>query len=290
MKKQISYLLSTNYAGSHFLSLQLASHSRCISTSELHHFRKDTWHRACHLCPIDDECPVFKGVLNSDPSEFYNKIFENIATFDPQIQTLIDNSKKPRWAKKFLDRPEFEQKYIHLIRDPRALARRWMLTHDSKKQQRKVRITTARHCWKHAPCILTQDEPNVYIWKWLYENQRITNFLQDNNLNFKLITYHDLVFNTDEVLTGLMNWIGYDYEPKQKDYWNFTHHCSVKPEYMKPPADDKKRFDQRWKTFLDGKSQEKILLHPHIQAYIQRMGLYLDPEVGLIRNDKNKKR
>lgn len=39
-KKQIVYILSTNYAGSHFLALMLASHSRCASVGEVHQLRK----------------------------------------------------------------------------------------------------------------------------------------------------------------------------------------------------------------------------------------------------------
>jgi hypothetical protein len=283
MDKQIVYVLSTNYAGSHFLALQLGSHSRCASIGELHHFRRnDTRFKACFLCEIDDKCPIFTGINQEPISRYYERIFENLAVYDSSISTVIDNSKKVRWASRFVEMPGFTQKYIHIIRDPRALVRRWMLTFDTPSVKRKMRVKTARRCWRNALDILTGDEPNIYIWHWLYQNMQITDFLNRNRLNVRLVTYHDLVFKTDEVLDDLMKWLGYAYEPSQKEYWNFTHHGSVKPQYMKAPENSDKLFDQRWKTFLGEETQSKIFHHPKVNRYLDSLGLAFDPDKGLL--------
>ena len=285
MAKQIVYILSTNYAGSHFLALQLGSHSRCASIGELHHFRrKNTPHRACFACPADEECPVFSGLKGKAVKDFYSTIFSNLEVFDPKISAVIDNSKKVRWASRFLDTPGYTRKYIHLIRDPRALVRRWMISFD-RPTKKKMRIKTARRCWRHAWDILTGDEANVYLWDWLYENQQISNFIKVNNLDAKLVTYHDLVSKPDDVLSEIIRWLGYDYEPCQKEYWNFVHHSSVKPSYMKQPNNEQKILDQRWKTFLSEETQRTIFEHRHVHAYVKTLGLVLDESKGLLSMD-----
>jgi len=278
MNRQIVHVLSTNYAGSHLLALQLGSHSRCASLGELHHLRKKGARRTkkvCYLCESDSVCPVLGGLDHLPVSAFYGRIFANLESHNPQVATVIDNSKKPRWASRFVAMPGYTQKYVHLIRDPRALIRRWILSYDTPAVKREMRIKTARRCWRHCWQILRGDEPNVYIWNWLYENRLITDFLRSNELDWQLVTYYDLVFRTDEVLSRLMAWLGLEYEPSQKEYWTFVHHGSVKPDYMRPAVAGAASFDQRWKTFLDEETQKRVVEHPQIRAYLGEIGLVL---------------
>lgn len=282
MNKQVVYLLSTDYAGSHFLALQLGSHPQCASLGEpLHQRKRDAAPRACNRCESEDVCPVYKGIRDEPTERFYDRFLENLAKWDSRINTAIDNSKKIRWAQDFVDRPGFDKKYIHLIRDPRALVRRWMLTFDTPKMKGKKRRTMARRFWPHAWDILTGDQENVYIWKWLYQNKMITEFIENNNLDAQLVTYHDLVFHPNKVLGDLMKWIGHTYDPSQKEYWNSTHHGTVKSLYIKPPENTDKIFDQRWKTFLDEGTQMKIWHHPQIKKYLDSIGLTFDVDTGL---------
>ena len=142
MKNKIVHVLSTNYAGSHLLTLQLGSHTQCLSIGEFHHFRWKGQRRpkACYLCSDDSVCPVYQGLADSPLEQLYPKLFTNIKQYNPAISTVIDNSKKTRWIQRFFDMPNYEQYYIHLIRDPRALVRRWILTEDTpeKKTHRKA--------------------------------------------------------------------------------------------------------------------------------------------------------
>ena len=282
MNEQVVFVLSTDYAGSHFLALQLGSHPRCASLGEpLHQRKREAAPKACHYCESEDACPVYKGIRDEPVDRFYDRFFENLAAWDSGIDTAIDNSKKVRWVCRFVNRPGFDKKYIHLIRDPRALVRRWMLTFATPRIKRKMQRTIARRCWPHAWDIMTGDEANVYIWHWLYQNTQITNFLKQHRLDAQLVTYHDLVFHPDKVLGDLMKWIGHTYDPSQKEYWNFTHHGTVKPQYMAPPNKEK-IFDQRWKTFLDEGTQLKILHYPQINNYLDSIGLVFDEDEGLI--------
>ena len=288
MNKKIVYILSTNFAGSHLLSLQLGSHSQCASIGELHHFRrKHTRYRACHSCVSDEKCPLFKGLKEHSSSTFYDMIFRNLADYDSAVTTVIDNSKKVRWACRFTNRPGYTRKYIHLIRDPRALVRRWMITFN-EKEKRKMRLKTARRCWPHAWDILTGDEANVYVWDWLYENRQVADFIDRHKLDAKVVTYHDLVFKTDDVLSDLMEWMGLQYEPSQKEYWNYLHHSSLKENYMRPHENTEKVFDQRWKTFLSQDVQCRIFNHPYIQTFLREININFDRDYGLVNMDSIK--
>ena len=135
-----------------------------------------------------------------------------------------------------------------------------------------------RRSWKNAWRIFRGDEVNVYIVKWLYQNRLITNILQDNHLNYKLLTYHDLVRDTDDILKMITQWIGHEYEPDQKSYWKYEHHSTVKPAYMQPPDEDKSALDVRWKAFLSPEDQQRITNHPDIKRYLTQLGLILTDE------------
>ncbi|MHC4150806.1 MAG: hypothetical protein ACYSSP_01735 [Planctomycetota bacterium] len=284
-EKQIVHVFSTNYAGSHFLALQLASHSKCASVGEFKMFKEGVNKKvkSCNICESDEECPLFKGLTKHPVKELYKHVFINLEALEPDVHTIVDNSKKPRWARRFINMQGVKQKYIHLIRDPRALIRRWMLLYQTIEQKKKVRFKTARRCWCNGWNILTDSQVNVYIWKWLYHNRLITNFLNRYNPDFRIVTYYDLVTNTDGKLSELMNWIGFDYEPEQKEYWKFTHHCAVNKNYFQAPEDGEKIFDQRWKEFLDEETQMKVSTHPVILSYLDEIGLHLE-DYGITSN------
>jgi len=238
------------------------------------------------MCASEESCPVLAGIRGCPAEKFYDIIFDNLSRFYPLVSTVVDNSKKVRWASRFWGMPGYSFKYIHLIRDPRALVRRWKLSFEPTDKFRR-RVKTAWRCWRHAWEILTGEESRAYLWHWLYQNQQITDFLERNRLDARLVTYCDLVFEADRVLEELMTWLGYGYEPPQKEYWNFSHHGSVKKNYLKPPQGGQLYFDQRWKEELDEQTQKEIYHHPSVTAYLKKIGVSFDYERGLTirRND-----
>lgn len=277
-KKQIVYVFSTNYAGSHFLALQLASHSKCASIGESHRILRTgkKLRLACSLCNDDEDCPLLRELRGLPHKEFHQYLFKNLEKMDPEVHTIIDNSKITTWAHKFVNLPGIRQKYIHLIRDPRALIRRWTLLYQTPIHKKKIRIKMSRRCRRHFWSIMTGSEANIYIWKWLYENRLITNFIKRYNLDARLVTYYDLVFNPDAILSGFMNWLGLEYEPEQRQYWKFEHHGTRKQIYFRAPENGKRIFDQRWKHFLDEESQYKAATHPAVLSYLSEIGLRIE--------------
>ena len=119
MQKTIVTILSTNYAGSHFLSLLLGSHSRACHLGEL---RRVVEGRAmarevsfCHLCNPQSECPAIRGLTGAPAESTYAKVFENFASLGRHPQALIDASKRVEWASRFVNQSTYRFKYIHLI-------------------------------------------------------------------------------------------------------------------------------------------------------------------------------
>ena len=126
MKNQVVYVLSTNYAGSHFLALQLASHTRCISLGEAHWVRreKEDFTCLCHACDSDEICPAFRGIVGNGGIDVYDRLLENLCDHAPDVQTLIDNSKKTRWASRFLEFDTYDRTST-LISYTRAKLMHW---------------------------------------------------------------------------------------------------------------------------------------------------------------------
>lgn len=286
MKKTIVYILSTPYSGSHFLSLMLGSNSRAMHIGEVNQLsRADLAARrpSCHICG-EKPCPVLSGIHPGNIDQVYDIIFGRI---DPAIDVLVDNSKPARgWADRFLGDDRYARKYIHLIRDPRALIRRWSMKNTPSKQ-RKDRWKTMWKLVRSHPTLATpklfSDQTFVYLYQWLVQNERITRMIRRHRFDATVVTYRDLARETPKELKRLTGWAGLTYEPAQLEYWNFQHHGSQKPEYeWVKEAKVTKHFDTRWKSFLKPEVAEQIATHPAVNKYLSSLGIVFNDE-GLTR-------
>jgi hypothetical protein len=278
-KKTIVFILSTSYSGSHYLSLMLGSHSRAMHLGEIHRVRQGNRLRLAHLCFACRErgfCPVFSGIAPDEVGQVYDTIFSRI---DPAVEVLVDNSKLARgWAEQFLNHDGYERKYVHLIRDPRALVRRWMLKQTSW-------LTGFRRRWRIARAfphrLLTASfgsAPDVLTYQWLLLNRRITDFIAQHRLDAQVLTYHDLARYPDVELRKLTEWVGLPYESGQSEYWKFPHHGTQKTEYEWVKKERSQHIDVRWKTELDAALQERITVNADVETYLNGLGLRMGPD------------
>jgi hypothetical protein len=268
MNKTVLYILSTNYAGSHYLSLLLGSNSQAIHLGEVKRLRfadEARRKRACYVCREKPECSLFAGIHPGNLDDIYATVFSRTPA-----AVLIDNSKNTFWARCYLDDGRYAKKYIHLIRDPRALVRRWMLTFTTPKQKLNQRLRVAKESPRRAVPALLGSPATVYLDKWLLRNQEITRFIAENDLDSIVTTYEDLATNTAGELTRLCDWIGLKFEPPQMDYWSFQHHGTQKKDY----AGTKERlFDLRWKEFLKPAVAAKITRYRPVNDYLKSLSL-----------------
>lgn len=247
------FILSANYSGSTWLALLLGSHSQAFYVGELNKMFHDD-PMPCRFCEERGQrCPIFHDVAETKAKHIHDLVLSRTGK-----NVLIDNSKTVAWSRKFLAENRFQRKYVHLLRDPRAVA-------------------YSLHMRDRAPGIA----------EWINKNREIQSFLRENKLASSLMTYNELAEKTDETLADLCEWLGLAFEPSQKAYWNFEHHgpgrngatAAFLEHYV--PSDerfyaDTKRtpfHDLRWKEKLNEQTRETITQDIQLKTFLQEFGL-----------------
>jgi hypothetical protein len=268
-KKTIVYILSSSYSGSHYLSLLLGSHSQTKHLGEVRKLKSSKPSEQGRELTMN-KGDILEGINAANIREVYDIIFSRI---DPKVNVVIDASKKVEsWAAHWLDLNQYERKYIHLIRDPRAMVRRWKIRTNANKNLRlKGKLCKFNPKW--IPKLLLAGEDDILLYRWMMENQVISRFIKDNNLDGQLVTYHDVAVHTEETLKRLMPWLGLQYEPSQLEYWKVDHIGTQKKAYTSVKSRQDCQIDLRWQSDLAQPIQSKILKNRDSQNYIKELGL-----------------
>ena len=273
MKRTVVFILSTNYAGSNLLSLMLGSHSRILKIGEVKRLRRDNKTlRPCPLCHPDRECGLTAGITPANIQDVHKIIFSRFE----DASVLIDNSKKTWWADRYIGKePGFDYKVIHLIRDPRALVRRWVNLYTTPDLRARQRWRVIRRKPALLPWALTRSPELLYGYKWLTMNEQITRFIEQRNLDHRVITYHDLVTNAQAQLRELTGWLGLNYEEQQDEFWSVPQHGGGKSERI--VASKGLNLDLRWQNEVSPEAQNRIGNDSHIGKYLDRLGVEFTP-------------
>ena len=234
--------------------------------------------RFCFVCGGHQECSLFRGITEVPLEETYSHRWVLIDAGTPK---LVDTSKKIAWAQQFENNPDYRILYIHLVRDPRALVRRWSQTYTDftarLKQRKKQSI--------NRPALAFAPQWKIYTHKWLKQNRKITNFLRTDGRPGYVITYHDLAASTRSRLAELMQWLGLDFEPGQINYWEHEHHGTQKANYGWIGKNNSAFFDLRWQEDIAKKVQQSIATDADVLAYLDEIGLTIHDD-GLTRAKK----
>ena len=108
----VVHIFSTSYAGSTWLNLLLGAHPRAMSVGEI----KSILKVGAAVCTIHgQDCPVWPGVVLDDPAR---NIYHQLHTLTGRDTFVVNNSRKYLWAQQSAG---FDQKFIHLVRDGRAI-------------------------------------------------------------------------------------------------------------------------------------------------------------------------
>ena len=218
---------------------------------------------------------VLEGIGPDNIEQVYDIIFSRV---DPKMEVLVDTSKIVRgWAERFVDNDRYERLYIHLIRDPRALVRRFLMQRRLKNQLH-YRWKLLRSWRLLRPFAEWCPTPTLWLYRWLLENRRITAFIHAHRLNATLVTYRDLAKETGAEVRRLTEWMGLTYEPGQLDYWNYQHIGTEKRAYEWVKEQKAHYFDLRWKTELPLELQEQICRDRLVNEYLRELGLAFTDE------------
>lgn len=275
-KKKLIFILSSNYSGSHFLSLMLGSNDRAEHLGELKNLCKGQKQAQCYICNGLNGCSLFHGIDKLPKSELYETLFSRV---DDKIDVLVDASKKSAWFKDFVGDERYDIRLIHLVRDPRALARRWLIRFEENKIGLRERLKQCRKNPHKFPLFIFSDLLTVCIYKWVSQNRKIDKFVRRSGLTCKTITYRELALDPDLALGEICTWVGLDYDPEQKSYWKQEHHGTQKSEYeWVRQQGGAQYFDQRWKDFLTQNQIKRIESNVVINKLLGRLSLRFSPE------------
>ncbi len=270
----VVFILSANYSGSHLLAQLLAAHSRCAGVGELHNYRKFRTRGSRSGNVLNDylEHPAFAGLEALPERAWHGTIYERLRTERPALTHLIDNSKRPDWAGRF---PEVSSYYLHLIRDPRALVARWLRSYDPDGHRRQQARVRRKRPWRWAA---TRDPVGVYIEKWLISNQTISRFSR-RRPGTRLLSYRDLVLDTEATLGHLMPSLNLAFEPAQLAYGNASGALGTrKRDYQDAARDSAITIDLRWQQELSASQRQRVEADAGVRRYLNHLGLMLTPE------------
>lgn len=275
MPHQVVILLGTNYCGSHLLSHLLSAHSRCLGVGEIHRYQQLIEQGS--TAPVVSEynaSPLFNG-LDGLPVQTWH---QTLATRYAQSSgvdhpVIIDNSKKVRWVKRLADAQDLEIRLVHLIRDPRALVLRWLNTYDSDKRRRRQRMRVAKRVPTRAPQILAGDWTTVFIYKWLRENRQIQRFIEKQGYPHAVVTYHDMVFDTPDMLSALMPKLGLEYEPGQLQFGQGNTLGTTKTAHAEAVKQSEIRPDLKWHTQLHPGAAASVTANRDVQDFLTQLSL-----------------
>lgn len=290
MSRTVTFILSTNYSGSHYFSLVLGSHSRAAHLGEMvnlvrkSNIGRDLGNRVeatkqCYICRNNQHCSLFHDIHEVPLAELYPVLFERAGQ---DIDLLVDASKKVSWARQFVDQQAFDTQFIHLIRDPRAVVRKWHIQYGRPWQSLRQRRKQLKSWPGRSLEVLFAEQWKVFMMKWIQDNREISDFIASTNSRGHLVTYRDLVCDTERVMEEVMSWLGMSFEPSQVDYWAHEHHGSQKPDYDWVKESGEKYFDLRWRGELPRLEQQSIAADPDVAAYLDEIGLSIGDD-GLTR-------
>lgn len=283
---KVVFILSTNYAGSHLLTQLLGAHPRCRSIGELHNYRKyqdrpDERHSVVNDFAVN---PWFAGLDSLSQMEWHQQVLQTIQSEQGEVNCLVDNSKKPDWAARFVNHSGIDARFVHLIRDPRALVRRWERTYETEEAKRSQRRRLARSSPRYLLKAFTATEQEIYLYKWLRSNQEISAFLARTGQTENVVTYRDLAVDTDNALRRLMPQLGLEFAASQLAFGEVEHKGTLKKEYLEQSRRSEISLDLRWQGELPRAQQQMIESNKDVACYLARLGLKLTAD-GLTRSE-----
>lgn len=273
---RVIVIMALPRSGSHLLAQFLGAHSSCLSIGELHNYNKLTnpdRQGSGNVIATYAEDPLFEGLHDLPTERWHSEVLARAQREAPTLTTLIDNSKRVAWCASLLRNPALEVHPVHLIRDPRALLRYWMLRYDRPKKVLRQRIRHSRIAPAQALSLLTCPTRELYLRKWLIRNKAVTRLLARAGKPDNFLTYHDLASKPEQTLRRLMPILGLDYEPGQLLYGEADHRGTRKADYQNASEASAINLDVRWQTDLNAEIALAATRHAELNRYLETMSL-----------------
>lgn len=257
----VVFVLASNYSGSHLLANALGAHSRCADVGELANLRKFLARRGRNRSGTEAayaSTAAFTGLLAEPETSWHARVLERLGADDPRLSVLVDNSKRMDWIERLVASGAVDARCVHLLRDPRAIARRWRDTFAAQGVSRRNRWREAKRSWRAGPAILAGPEMRVYAWRWLRENAAIAEFLTRRFPAAPRVSYEELLASPERTLAELMPRLGLEFERGQLDYGRAPQFGTRKEAWAAARAASAWQADERWLQETTASEREAI--------------------------------
>lgn len=275
MPLPVVFILSSNYSGSHLLASALGAHSACADVGEVANLRKFLARSERPLSGTRGRfatSPLFDGLPELPEGRWLCEIHERLAVSGRPAAVLVDNSKRIEWVEQAIAGGAIEPRLVHLIRDPRALARRWRDTFRAQGASRRIRWREAKRSPRRAVKILSAPETGVYGWRWLRENARIASFVASCGAVHARVAYESLSSGPELALRDLMAALGLGFERAQLRYGASEAHGTTKPDWSQANAASQWATDERWLLELDDAEQDAVMAVTPLTEFLSSIG------------------
>lgn len=199
---KVIYICGANHSGSTLMGSVLGSDPdgpfKNFHVGELHAFfiengklYGDPRHAA------RDECLQVWGQI--DPKVTYENAYQEIARYAPNLEVIIDSSKRAKDLERHLVKPKpIDKSLLHCVVTYRPFEKIWQSDADRNNAE-KIRIR------------------NLQGYEKLYQ------LIDDNQLKYTVINMDDLVINPAKLTKTICDQVGIQYFEGKENYWNFPH-------------------------------------------------------------------
>jgi hypothetical protein len=197
VKPCLIYILGSGHSGSTMLQFLLAAHPGVVGLGEVFQpaGRTVDGSTSCSCGADFASCPVWAGTTPAGPgktTEWYKDLAQRVAHLYPQATHWIDSSKLSTtiepWTHLVQERVISGIRVLYLVRDVRG----WVLS-DQKARQRKAK--SPRNAISSMKV-------------WTREQKKTLDFLENSSLDFLVVSYESLIFNTRSMLEKIALFCG----------------------------------------------------------------------------------
>ena len=232
----IVYILSRGHSGSTLLDMLLSSHDNVVSVGELKQIagrgnpgctckagrvrQCSFWQRvSAELAERTGKTLFEHRITSTDPDELRtanHAVYDTVAAISG-VSVIVDSSKERRRLSRLLEDGTFDLKVIHLVRHPYGVV---------SSYARKG------HAWWFQA---------IQHGRKLVLRQRVL-----EGHAYRIVRYEELAARPEEIVSGLMAWIGLPFEPSQLDWSEQVRH-NIGGNRMRFSMSSEIRVDDAWK-------------------------------------------
>lgn len=252
---KVIFITGTGHCGSTLLDLLLDGHSQIIGVGEFKNFVNE---KDCTCGRTLSECEIWRTFVE-DNNLSGLKVYRNKKDFILSRNNFSNNI-SGKWEK-IDDNKEVIRKNEELYNKILDVSGKKVVVDSSKSIDRvdllsdsKVIEPVVIHLVRDGRGVLWSYAKKyskyfIFMWKWFAENLKIRISRKRYNYKYIFVSYDELVKNTQETLTQILNTVELEYEKSMLSFREVDHH-QIGGNRMRFSGSDEIREDTIWRQKL----------------------------------------